>query len=64
MDKSIRDEGYDTDGNKGLFYELVGHEEELRFSIEEEDLPSTEEVRALVKDLQEMLKKHGLVERG
>eukprot|EP00957_Ditylum_brightwellii_P043285 3280547-Ditylum_brightwellii.AAC.1 len=74
------DEGYDTDGDIGPFYNSVEHEEDLAPNIEEETLPSKEELEALmpqaenpinnninskmVKELQDELQKFGCIKRG
>eukprot|EP00957_Ditylum_brightwellii_P211265 15365966-Ditylum_brightwellii.AAC.2 len=42
------DEGYDTDGGKGPFYESVDHKVELGINIEEKTLPPKKELGALV----------------
>eukprot|EP00957_Ditylum_brightwellii_P201910 15327760-Ditylum_brightwellii.AAC.1 len=42
------DEGHDRDGDIGPFYDSVEHEEDLAPKIEEEALPSKEELEALM----------------
>eukprot|EP00957_Ditylum_brightwellii_P176250 13420144-Ditylum_brightwellii.AAC.1 len=48
MDEVMYDKGYDTDGDIVPFYDSVEHEEYLSPSIEEETLPSKEELEALI----------------
>eukprot|EP00957_Ditylum_brightwellii_P061935 4700354-Ditylum_brightwellii.AAC.1 len=48
IDEVMCNEGYDTDGNMNPFYDSVEHEEDLTHNIEEEALPSKEELEALM----------------
>eukprot|EP00957_Ditylum_brightwellii_P182787 13922432-Ditylum_brightwellii.AAC.1 len=48
IDEDMCNEGYDTDGEIGPFYDSVEHEENLALNIEEEALPSKEELEALM----------------
>eukprot|EP00957_Ditylum_brightwellii_P066116 5015406-Ditylum_brightwellii.AAC.1 len=47
INKELYEEGYDTDGDMGPFYDAVEHEEDLAFNIEEEALPSREDYEAI-----------------
>eukprot|EP00957_Ditylum_brightwellii_P003728 283137-Ditylum_brightwellii.AAC.1 len=44
MDEIIYDNGYSTDGDIGPFYNAVNNDKELGLKIEEEALPSKEEL--------------------
>ena len=48
IDEELYEEGYDTDGDIGPFYDAVEHEEDLASNIEEEALPSREDYEAIV----------------
>eukprot|EP00957_Ditylum_brightwellii_P191936 14610499-Ditylum_brightwellii.AAC.1 len=48
IDEVLYEEGYDTDGDIGPFYDSVEHEEDLVLNIEKEALPSREEFEAIV----------------
>eukprot|EP00957_Ditylum_brightwellii_P186726 14218286-Ditylum_brightwellii.AAC.1 len=45
INEALYDKGYYTDGDIGTFYDSVEHEEDLAPNIEEEALPSREELR-------------------
>eukprot|EP00957_Ditylum_brightwellii_P083618 6356352-Ditylum_brightwellii.AAC.1 len=48
IDETMYNEGYDTDGNIGSFYDSVEHQEDLTPNIEEKALLSQEELEALM----------------
>eukprot|EP00957_Ditylum_brightwellii_P181028 13790862-Ditylum_brightwellii.AAC.1 len=48
IDEALYEEGYDTDGGIGPFYDSVEHEEDFAHNIEEEALPLREEFEAIV----------------